>query len=58
MSADICSDVGQNIKSDATATSQDFEKEHLSTSNANNGLKRNGKLLFLICHFRQLAVKK
>ena len=46
MSADICSDVGQNIKSDATATSQDSEKEHLSASNTNNGLKKNGKFLF------------
>ena len=45
MSADICSDVGQKIKSETTTTSQDFEKEHLSTSNANNGLKKNGKFL-------------
>ena len=36
MSADICSDVGQQIKNEAKESSENLEKVHLSTSNENN----------------------
>ena len=50
MSADICSDVGQKIKNEATATSESPEKEHLSSAKENNCVsKKIGMfLLFLI----------
>ena len=48
MSADICSDVSQKIKNEATATSENPEKEHLSASNENNCVPKKIGMFLLI----------
>ena len=56
MSADICSDVGQNLKNEANESSTNLEKVHLSSSNENNcDSNKIGKRYLIVCYISKIC---